>query len=332
MEKLSNYINHYVLVVDESWSMHYLKKTVVEVVDSLNKHLAEKSQDLNQETRLSVYAFNSRGTERCLVWDIDVLRMPSINGMYEPAGNTALLDCTLLAIQDLKTVPQKYGDHSFIIYVITDGQENNSFNRYNFKPEVDSLPDNWTLGVFVPDNRAVKEAGQWGFPKDNIQIWNPASAKGLEDVGSVLRSTSTQLMQSRKAGIRGTKSLFKLNTVTTSEIKANLTPLGHSEYLVLAVSADDRIDNFVNRRTGKPYQLGKAYYQLTKTETIQPQKSIALLSEGRIYVGAAARQMLGLPNEHVKVNPSDHTNYTIFVQSTSLNRKLLQGTNLLVLK
>jgi hypothetical protein len=312
--------------------MSYLKASVVKVVDGLVQHLATTSRDLNQETRLSVYAFNSRGTERCLVWDIDVLRMPSISGMYNPGGNTALIDCTILAINDLKTVPAKYGDHAFVLYVITDGQENDSFQRYSFNQHIDSLGDNWTLGVFVPDKRGVTQAKTWGFPADNIKVWDTTSAKGLEDVGASMRSTSTSLMKQRTQGIRGSKSLFKLNTVSTKLIETELDYLPSFEYHLGTALIDGRSDTYVNDRLGRPWVKGQVFYQLTKREKIQHYKQLALLSNGRVYVGQNARKMLGLPaNEDVEVAPDNWTNYKIFVQSTAPNRKLVAGTQVLVM-
>ena len=334
MFKLDNIINHYVVVIDESWSMKHLRDSVIKVVDKLTEHLATTSKDLNQETRLSVYAFNSRGTERCLVWDIDVLRMPSIAGMYKPDGNTALIDCTILAITDLKTIPVMYGDHSFVLYIITDGQENDSRQRYSFNQHIDSLPDNWTLGVFVPDSQGVIRAKSWGFPADNIKIWDTTSTKGLEEVGSVLRSTSTTLMQNRKQGIRGTKSLFKLQTVSTDAIKAKLTALHYSDYHIGHVIYDCRSDEYMTHQLGRQWVKGQVFYQLTKKEKIQAYKQIAIVtnSGGIVYVGQSARDLLGLPsNEDVEVVPENYGSYKIFVQSTAPNRKLLAGTQVLVM-
>jgi Mg-chelatase subunit ChlD len=51
-------INHIVFVVDESGSMQLLSKDVVKVFDSQIQHLAQRSQELDQETRVSVYLFN----------------------------------------------------------------------------------------------------------------------------------------------------------------------------------------------------------------------------------------------------------------------------------
>lgn len=333
MFKLDNIINHYIVVIDESFSMYRLRNSVIKVVDGLVQHLATTSKDLNQETRLSVYAFNSRGTERCLVWDIDVLRMPSINGMYNPDGRTALVDCTILAITDLKTVPVKYGDHSFVLYVITDGQENDSRQRYSFNQHLAGLADNWTLGVFVPDKQGVAQAKQWGFPEGNIKVWDTTSAQGLEEVGSVLRTTSSALMQNRKQGIRGTKSLFKLQTVSKTDVAKNLTPLiAGIDYYLGGVPYDSRSDTYMADFVGRPWVKGQVFYQLSKTEKIQSYKHVAILAGGKVYVGQAARTMLGLPSDQdVEVVPDNWTDYKIFVQSTAPNRKLLAGTQVLIM-
>jgi hypothetical protein len=49
---------------------------------------------------------------------------------------------------------------------------------------------------------------------------------------------------------------------------------------------------------GIKYRLGSGYYQLTKTELIQAGKAIAVRhkASGRVYTGANARAMLGLPD------------------------------------
>jgi hypothetical protein len=50
-----------------------------------------------------------------------------------------------------------------------------------------------------------------------------------------------------------------------------------------------------------------------------------------VYMGEDARRMLGLPTSGVaKVRPGNHSSFDVFVQSTSLNRKLVRGTKLLV--
>jgi hypothetical protein len=50
-----------------------------------------------------------------------------------------------------------------------------------------------------------------------------------------------------------------------------------------------------------------------------------------VYSGRDARQIVGLPDMNVRVSPSHNPDFDIFVQSTSLNRKLIAGTKYLYL-
>lgn len=85
---------------------------------------------------------------------------------------------------------------------------------------------------------------------------------------------------------------------------------------------------------GTSYKIGSTFYQLTKTEEVQPQKKVAVREKttGRLFTGQTARAILGLPNSYVKVAPASHPRYDIFVQSTSPNRKLVPRTTAIVFK
>ena len=75
-EQPANIINHIFLIVDESLSMAHLRDVTVRVFDGYISHLAARSRENGQETRVTVYLFSSYGTERCVIWDMDVLRKP----------------------------------------------------------------------------------------------------------------------------------------------------------------------------------------------------------------------------------------------------------------
>ena len=94
-----------------------------------------------------------------------------------------------------------------------------------------------------------------------------------------------------------------------------------------------QIKPFVEAFLKTDYVQGSAYYELTKTEHIQASKSICIQSkkDGSVYSGSNARSLLGLPDTEVKVSPVN-TDYTIYVQSMSVNRNLMPGTHLLVVK
>lgn len=330
-----NYINHVVLVLDSSLSMSSHAKSLIEVADGQIQYLARRSQELDQETRVSVYTFNNR--VRCLVYDKDVLRLPSIASLYQVGGQTALIDATIKSLDDLSHQPELYGDHAFLAFVLTDGQENVSSNRpVTLRSKLNNLPSHWTVAVLVPDQRSVFDAKAFGFPPDNIAVWNTESAAGVVEAGETIRQATDTFMQARPTGVRGTRTLFSTgpDAVNASTVRSNLAALPPSAYDIFPVYQDAPIREYVYSR-GVPYTIGKSFYQLTKTESIQAQKEIVVREKatGEVYSGESARDLLGLPhNMEVRVKPNYNPDYDVFVQSTSVNRKLLANTDVLVLR
>jgi hypothetical protein len=330
-----NYINHVVLVLDASLSMQKHTQDLIRVADGQIKYLARRSQELDQETRVSVYSFSD--DVQCLVYDKDVLRLPSIAKLYRTRYRTALIDATLKSLDDLAQTATLYGDHAFLTFVLTDGQENQSrHTAYDLQRRLGSLEENWTVACLVPDQRSVWETKNFGFARDNIAVWDPSSAAGVEEVGQTIRRATDNFMEARATGVRGTRSVFSTGTdaVNAATVHQTLTPLPTNQYHMIPVHHDSPIREYIYSR-GLDYQIGKGFYQLTKAESIQPQKQIAIRekSSGRVFTGDGARDMLGLPrNMQVKVKPNFNPEYDVFVQSTSVNRKLLADTDVLVLR
>jgi len=329
----ANYINHIALLLDASSSMTYVAPDVIKVADNQIAYLARRSQEMDQETRITVASFASRGSYRMLIWDKDVMRMPSIATLYSPYGNTALIDATLDIVSDLALTPEKYGDHSFLVYVLTDGEENNSQHRgADLLARIQGLPDHWTLAAFVPNQVGVHEAKRVGFPADNVAVWDATTARGVEEAGRVVREATERYMTGRAQGVRGTRKLFA-NAVSTADVKKALVPLTPGSYLITDPMTDRvRIDEYCQEKFGH-YDVGACYYQFSKRELIQGNKNVAVLTgDGKLYSGRNAREFLGLPDYDVKINPASHSDCVIFVQSTSHNRVLPAGTRLLVLR
>jgi hypothetical protein len=337
VSKLQHLVNHIVFVVDGSGSMSHLRETVVKVFDGQIAYLATRSKELDQETRVTVYMFDDRVVN--LVYDMDVMRMPTLATLYRIGGSTALIDATIKAMDDLALTPEIYGDHAFLAYVLTDGQENASRSMPStLATRLKGLPENWTLACLVPNAIGVKEAKQFGFQADNVSVWDATSQQGVREVGRVVRDTTEQFMQARTKGVRSVKNLFSLDAskLNASTVAAKLTPLKPSQYQLLPVHKDSDITKFVQSWMGGEgtYVRGSAYYLLMKPEKVQNHKQVCLQHKttGKVYSGAQARDLLGLPNYEVKVGPLTHsTDYDIFVQSTSGNRKLIAGTKLLVM-
>lgn len=328
-----NQIDHIALVIDASSSMSPLRHDVIKVVDAQIEYLARRSRELDREVRVSVYVFAS--DVRCVIFDKDVLRLPSIADFYRNGGMTALVDATLLSLDDLAKTAQMYGDHAFLVYVLTDGEENASnATPTGLAQRIASLPDNWTLAAFVPDQRGVFEAKRFGFPAANIAVWS-TTTQGVTEVGETIRRATDTYMDGRARGIRGSKSLFSmdadaLNAATVQQ--AGLSRLATTKFRLFPVLTDGPIREFVEGH-GLRYTTGAGYYQLMKTEMIQANKAVAVRDRrsGAVYTGANARTLLGLPAADIRVKPDHNPEYDVFVQSTSVNRKLIAGTTLLLL-
>ncbi len=338
---VANIINHVGLLLDASSSMGSHSRQLVAAVDKLVQRLAARSQEVDQETRITVWTFSSgRSTKAAevVVWDRDVLRLPSIASLYRTGGMTALVQSTREAIDDFESVPTRYGDHSFLLYVLTDGMENDSLPQFKVTPLSDTLtrlPDNWTVGVLVPDFDGEHEAKKFGFPAGNIARWDTSSADAATEVGERIFATADAYMAGRARGERSTRTLFSTgaDAVNDQTIRqAGLTPLRDGSFKLWTVWRDQSIRDFVDEQLGAGrYVSGRAYYEHTKAETIQPQKNLAFMSkvDGQVYTGREARAMVGLPDMYVKVAPDFNPEYRIFVQSTSTNRRLKAGTQLL---
>lgn len=348
LHKTNRLINHVALVLDGSGSMASHRQKVVQVADEQIKHLMQLSEKMGQETRISVYVFDDK--IECVIFDMDVMRLPSISDLYFVRGQTALIDALVVSQEDLATTSQRYGEHAFLTYIITDGGENDSktINKMEAiaKHTVYS-PENWSVGFLVPNENGLEYLHRCGVSKENIIIWDARSSDGMIGVGKTLENATTSFMTQRSAGVSAKtagKSMFVANTgaaaVNHQTVKQTLVPIKRSDYsihdvVVPAGQEKIRIDDFVNNILGKFYLPAKGYYQFQKAETIQGEKGIIVFEKatGQAYGGPEARQLIGLQwGVAAKVKPEDNPDYLIFVQSTSNNRNLFPGTKFLYMK
>jgi len=331
-----NCINHIAMVIDRSGSMQPRMAEVIKVAEDQIAYLARRSQELEQETRITIYVFAN--TVECVIYDMDVLRLPSLREFCHAGGQTALIDATIKSQRDLEHTATLYGDHAFLTFILTDGEENRSVNRPNTLADLlNRQAANWTVAALVPNARAMFEAKRFGFPKDNIQVWDATTTAGVVEVGEAIRRATDNYMTARATGtFRGTKSLFSMGTGTlnVAAVKAaDLQELSKSQYWLFDVDKPFPIREWVEEQ-GLTYELGHGYYQLTKPELIQARKEIVVRhrKDGKVYTGRNARLMLNLPDAEVRVRPDYNPNFDVFVQSTSVNRKLVPGTQLIVLR
>lgn len=99
------------------------------------------------------------------------------------------------------------------------------------------------------------------------------------------------------------------------------------------VTEKSSIKKFVEK-IGLHFVKGDAFYQLTKKETIQDYKNIMAKrkSDGAMISGEELRKVLKIPKnskKKVTVDHEDVPDFDIFIQSTSYNRVLPEGTKIL---
>lgn len=345
-----NYVNHIFIALDVSGSMQPIQDAVVKVVDRLGQELADTSVAMNQETRITIFLFNHNVL--CAVWETDVLRRPSIKELYFADGGTAMIDAIRQALADVSEVSQKYGDHGFVLYVITDGDERDSNGTLNGQPgyvgrgqlaailknEIVGAADNVTVAMMVPSVRGVLLGSQWGVPKGNIMVWDATSDAGVEEMGRTIQASTANYMTARTSGIRKTANLFALNVdhINATDLKAGgYTPLQLGTFDLVPLGRENKVEisDFLTRM-GYKFRIGMGFYQLTKPETIQADKEVAIVNDAtaQVFKGLDARKILGLPDHQVKVAPAQLKGWTIFIQSKAPNRHLLAGTKVLVIK
>jgi hypothetical protein len=363
--KPANNINHVIVLLDMSSSMRTLTQQVVKVTDSQIQSLAERSKFHDQETRISLYTYTHHGYGgsdiKCLIWDKDVLRVPSIAGLYHPDGWTPLADAMHVAIGDARQIPEMHGDHSHLLYLFTDGFENKSkidnvIGLPSLVREVEAL-GNWTIAAFAPNIISRNHmTSQLGFHKDNILIWDPDAEHGVEEVGEAMSASLDSYMGQRSRGMRSTTSLFAMKTPDITQVKGALTPMTPGSYFFEQVTQPDldvitcgkqggRIDEFMQLKSGVPYTAdGRTHYEMVKRERVQHYKRVAVAVPDHrkrtvaVYTGKNARQLLGLPAEEsgteVRVSPGrwKDKGYKVYIGTTSLNRQLPAGTSVLVLR
>lgn len=336
-------INHVAIVLDASGSMGHLSSSVKKLLKQQISEFAKLSTQMNQETRVTVYTFSDATDINCLAYDCDVLRMPEVASGYKINGMTALVDSVGIAIEDLEKTAQIYGDHSFIVYVITDGVENASrfYHPADVKKLVHKHKDEWTIAALVPDSSSIDFCKQYlGLAPGNIKVWE-ATKEGVEKVSQVIRTSTTAYMDARSKGVKSVDNLFDLSEkgVTKAVAAGALEEMPERHYAVVRFTGANhrRIDDVVQDILGFQYSTGTCYYQLggrkdRNYEDVQYHKDVAIRHKEtlKVYRGPVARQMIGIvTNQTVRLTPLDNPDYDVFIQSTSNNRSIYPGTDLL---
>ena len=248
-------------------------------------------------------------------------------------GMTPLYDGIYDMIELFESLPDaKNKNVSFLISVTTDGGENGSrrISASSLRTKLEALQatGRWTFVFRVPEGHA-QTVSYLGVPAGNIQEWE-TTTQGMEKSSVVTQAAMNNYFTARAAGATSSTTFYadatKVDTSKLTDIskKASL-------YVVPAEDMGIEIRDFILRHRME-YLKGAAFYQLTKTEARVGHKKLILVRDrntGQIFAGTDARKMIGMPTDkNARLHPGDHGNYDIFIQSESVNRKLVGGTGI----
>lgn len=232
---------------------------------------------------------------------------------------------------------EKFGKSTdvYLINLYTDGANNQE--AYLVKERVaalQKLPENWTVTFMVPPKTGDRFASQYGIPRGNVSEWE-TSTKGIQEMEVKTTAATTDYLDNVSCGGKGTKDFYNVQTDLSTMKKRDLKKLTDlsATFKSYLVAQEVAIKEFVEAKTKKGYVIGSTFYALTKKEKIQPSKDVMILDNatGKLYGGPEGRDLIGLkPGIVCVVEPVNHAGFTIFVKSTSVNRKLVRGTKVLV--
>jgi hypothetical protein len=341
VKDLNRIVNHIALVIDKSGSMQSFNSSgwrPSKLVEQLNKQvdaikLAAREQD--QETTVSMISFGERVTDVFHFQHPEAVQRFVNFGTNE--GSTRLYDGVLHAIRTLEKRANDSKNTSMLVIVLTDGIENASTSSsYGFREAIANAQktDRWSFAFMVPPGmtRSITTAG---VPAGNVTEWEQTE-RGLEEVSEKTVVATRSYYQSRAAGSTSSASLYtNPGDIKPATLKRALDDVS-ADFRRFKVTKEEAISDFVSAHLGH-YPIGNAYYELTKPEKIQNHKKILIEDKvaKKIYGGDEARELLGIASGtgvEVRVKPGNHGNYRIYVNSTSTNRKLVRGTDVLVQK
>lgn len=331
---MKNYIG---ISRDHSGSMNGIATPAMIDYNSKIQVIKEATLANGQDTIVSVV--EADGTVRRVVSNSNVTALQPIT-TYRCGGMTPLYDSVGDLIEQFEATPDaKDPNVSFLVMAITDGHENAS-RKWTARRLADkirdlTMTDRWTFVFRVPRGYGHDLVHNLGLPEGNILEWDQTT-RGVEAAAKRDAEAFTAYFGDRSTGMTSTKKFYSdLSKVSSKDVASVMTDISQ-EVMIFPVSANDNqalIRPFIEARIAGKMKRGASFYQLTKTEpVVQANKKILIRDKKTqsIYVGDAARQMLGLPTYgNIRLAPGNHGDFDIFIQSTSVNRKLAAGTNLI---
>ncbi len=329
-----NRLTDVIFVVDRSGSMSgLLSQAKANLQAQINE--IRKSADPSNRYRISIINFNDTITPT--LQGQDVLALGDVSHLYQyPSGGTKLYDALLEATRLSQTLDTKDPQHAFLISVVTDGEENASANHVGtVAQEVRRCTglDRYTF-VYAGPHGSKSTALQMGIPEGNATTWEQ-TLRGTQTLGMISNTSLNTYTRSRSVGQTKSASFYAAPVTKDADKFANQLDnklddvSGQVKVERVTTSDPVVIAKFCDKKFGS-FPKGHIYYQLTESEKVQDYKKLIVqdTTTGNFFTGNKAKTLLGVPNFQgtVRIRPGALGEFKIFVQSTSVNRKLTPGT------
>lgn len=242
-------------------------------------------------------------------------------------GSTALRDAIGKALSSMDAATPT------LISVFTDGEENAStfFSNARLRSLVDKLEATGNLTLTLAGPRSAKQhLAHIGIPDGNFRAWD-----GEVEQRAMVADTKSSIgayVQERSAGRTASKRFYADTTQLTDQgVRGMTKKIEPAEIRKVTKYMDGRaVADFF----GTKFKAGSHYYELIKPEYVQDDKELVIhiKDQNEYRQGSrAVRSLLGLPEVgKVRVHPGPHSaKYQIFVQSSSVNRKVVEGQTML---
>jgi hypothetical protein len=319
-------MNHVILVLDQSSSMNGIREDAALAFSNQVAGIRAAAAKEKQPVTVSTILFAD--TVQLPVQDFDVRH-------YRPYGNTNLYGAIVDAVNHVNKV--RTGKDTALVVVITDGQENrNVFTRTQVRDIIGAAMEDENFNIVgnaPPGGRNTLI--DIGIPAANVTEWE-ATSQGVTELSSISTRSfgnyfnSVSLGHSPRAAT--VSYMANMNAIAPADVN-KMTDVSDQfkRWRVSAGEGGQEISDFV-RSKGVVYSAGRAFYELTKPEKVTANKTLVILDKqtGAIYSGDQARRKLGLPvGRDIRVKPGSSGEFTLFIQSTSYNRKIVGGTTLI---
>lgn len=287
--------------------------------------------------RVGLIAFGGNAVEKFgLTWAGDVTQTMVDRALGDVIGWTALRDAIGMALDRALTQGATVGGlkaEAVLVSVFSDGEENRSRTSAGAlatKIGAAEASGRITLTFAGPES-ARRELSAAGIPAGNFKAWD-GSEREAPEVSRATVAATQEYTVARSKGVKRSATFYEIDPakLNTAGVRSYMQQVQPTEVQTVAKRMAGRAiaDAF------QKFEKGKHYYELIKPEYIEDGKELVVHIKGanEYRLGSrSARQLLGLPEDgKIRVKPTGTAApFTIFVQSASNNRKLVEGQQLL---